>query len=105
MSQVAHAIAIESVPDPTLPDLDAASVLRHAAHELRQPLSTMESIAYYLELILPDADERGREQLEKLRKLVEQSNWIVAGANGAAIRLGMKRSTLQSRMQKLGIRK
>jgi K+-sensing histidine kinase KdpD len=80
MSHVAHAIAIESVPDPTLPDLDAASVLRHAAHELRQPLSTMESIAYYLELILPEADERGREQLEKLRKLVEQSNWIVTNA-------------------------
>jgi formate hydrogenlyase transcriptional activator len=35
---------------------------------------------------------------------LEQSNWIVAGPNGAAMRLGIKRSTLQSRMQKLGIR-
>jgi formate hydrogenlyase transcriptional activator len=35
---------------------------------------------------------------------LDQSNWIVAGPNGAAARLGMKRSTLQSRMQKLGIR-
>ena len=35
---------------------------------------------------------------------LEQTNWIVAGPNGAAARLGMKRSTLQSRMQKLGIR-
>jgi formate hydrogenlyase transcriptional activator len=35
---------------------------------------------------------------------LEQSNWIVAGPNGAATRLGIKRSTLQSRMQKLGIR-
>jgi formate hydrogenlyase transcriptional activator len=33
-----------------------------------------------------------------------KTNWIVAGPNGAASRLGMKRSTLQSRMQKLGIR-
>jgi formate hydrogenlyase transcriptional activator len=35
---------------------------------------------------------------------LEQANWTVAGPNGAAARLGMKRSTLQSRMQKLGIR-
>jgi formate hydrogenlyase transcriptional activator len=36
--------------------------------------------------------------------VLEQASWTVAGPNGAAARLGMKRSTLQSRMQKLGIR-
>jgi formate hydrogenlyase transcriptional activator len=35
---------------------------------------------------------------------LEQTNWTVAGHNGAPARLGMKRSTLQSRMQKLGVR-
>ncbi|HTS28149.1 MAG TPA: sigma 54-interacting transcriptional regulator [Bryobacteraceae bacterium] len=35
---------------------------------------------------------------------LEKANWIVAGPEGAAARLGLKRSTLQSRMQKLGIR-
>jgi formate hydrogenlyase transcriptional activator len=35
---------------------------------------------------------------------LEQAKWIVAGPTGAAALLGMKRSTLQSRMQKLGIR-
>jgi formate hydrogenlyase transcriptional activator len=35
---------------------------------------------------------------------LEQSDWIVAGPKGAASLLGLKRSTLQSRMQKLGIR-
>ena len=34
---------------------------------------------------------------------LEQSRWIVAGPNGAAARLGLKRSTLQLRMKKLGI--
>ena len=34
---------------------------------------------------------------------LEASNWVLAGANGAAARLGMKRSTLQFRMRKLGI--
>jgi formate hydrogenlyase transcriptional activator len=31
------------------------------------------------------------------------THWVVAGPNGAAARLGMKRSTLASRMAKLGI--
>jgi formate hydrogenlyase transcriptional activator len=35
---------------------------------------------------------------------LEKANWVVAGPAGAAARLGLKRSTLQSRMQKLGIR-
>ena len=35
---------------------------------------------------------------------LEKTNWKVAGPNGAAALLGMPRSTLQSRMQKLGIR-
>ena len=50
-----------------------------------------------------------RESLEEAERqqilaALEQSNWIVAGPDGAAARLGLKRSTLQSRMQKLGIR-
>jgi formate hydrogenlyase transcriptional activator len=36
---------------------------------------------------------------------LERSNWVIAGASGAAAKLGMKRSTLQFRMQKLGIRR
>jgi formate hydrogenlyase transcriptional activator len=35
---------------------------------------------------------------------LEDSHWVVAGPNGAAARLGMKRTTLQLRMEKLGIR-
>jgi len=42
------------------------------------------------------------ERTQILRAL-EQTNWVVAGPNGAAMRLGMKRSTVHSRMQKLGI--
>jgi transcriptional regulator with GAF, ATPase, and Fis domain len=36
---------------------------------------------------------------------LNQTNWILAGTHGAAARLGMKRSTLQHRMKKLGIRR
>jgi formate hydrogenlyase transcriptional activator len=40
---------------------------------------------------------------QQILKALKQSNWIVAGPNGAAERLGMKRSTLRLRMHKLGI--
>jgi formate hydrogenlyase transcriptional activator len=45
------------------------------------------------------------EEAERKRILsvLEQTNWVVAGPNGAAVRLGMKRSTLQFRMRKMGI--
>jgi formate hydrogenlyase transcriptional activator len=46
-------------------------------------------------------DEAERQQIVAA---LEQTNWTVAGPNGAAARLGIKRSTLQSRMQKLDIR-
>ncbi|HEV7967423.1 MAG TPA: sigma 54-interacting transcriptional regulator [Candidatus Acidoferrales bacterium] len=36
-------------------------------------------------------------------RVLSETNWVVAGPNGAAIRLGMKRSTLQLRMRKLGL--
>ena len=45
-------------------------------------------------------DETERQQI---LAALEQSKWVVAGPNGAAAQLGLKRSTLQSRMQKLGI--
>ena len=40
---------------------------------------------------------------ERIVAALEEANWIVAGPKGAAARLGIKRSTLQWRMQKLGI--
>ena len=45
------------------------------------------------------------EEMERrhILAVVEQSNWVFSGPNGAAARLGMKRSTLQFRMHKLGI--
>src|SRR6202171_6348192 len=40
---------------------------------------------------------------DHIRKILEQTRWVVAGPKGAAARLGIKRSTLYFRMQKLGI--
>jgi formate hydrogenlyase transcriptional activator len=40
---------------------------------------------------------------EHILRALEEAGWVAGGANGAAARLGMKRTTLQSRMQKLGL--
>jgi signal transduction histidine kinase len=57
------------------------NVLHAMAHELRQPLSTIESLAYYLSLALPENDKH-REQLTRIQQLVEQSNWILSNGVG-----------------------
>src|SRR5438445_535047 len=41
--------------------------------------------------------------LEELVEVVGETNGIVAGPRGAAVRLGLKRTTLLSKMEKLGI--
>jgi formate hydrogenlyase transcriptional activator len=46
-------------------------------------------------------DETERQQI---LKALAQCKWVVAGPHGAAALLGMKRSTLQLRMRKLGIK-
>jgi formate hydrogenlyase transcriptional activator len=40
---------------------------------------------------------------EHILKVLRESDWIIGGPSGAAARLGMKRTTLQSKMQKLNI--
>ena len=40
---------------------------------------------------------------EQIVRALDKSNWIVGGRNGAAVRLGLKRTSLIYRMQKLGI--
>jgi K+-sensing histidine kinase KdpD len=56
----------------------AGDVMRDIAHELRQPLGTIESIAYYLTLVLPGVDEKIQDQLRRLQELVRQSDWILS---------------------------
>ena len=58
---------------------------------------------------IPDGGEmNGFATLEEVERrhilsVLEQTNWVFAGPNGAAVRLGIKRPTLQFRMHKLGI--
>jgi signal transduction histidine kinase len=52
-------------------------VMRAVAHEIRQPLGAIESIAYYLTLVLPPGDGKAQEQLSRIQQLVDQANWIL----------------------------
>ena len=40
---------------------------------------------------------------EHILRALEATNWVLSGPRGAAVRLGMKRTTLQSKMRKLGV--
>ena len=42
-------------------------------------------------------------EVEHIRTVLERTNWRVRGAGGAAERLGLKPTTLESRMARLGI--
>jgi formate hydrogenlyase transcriptional activator len=76
------------------------SVILSAGTVLRPPLAELKHS--------PELESVGAITLEEaerdhIRKTLEHTKWVVAGPNGAAARLGVKRSTLYFRMQKLGI--
>jgi formate hydrogenlyase transcriptional activator len=54
------------------------------------------------------AGDDGTESLDWLTRMhvvriLDETNWIVGGSRGAAVRLGMHRTTLQSMMKRLGL--
>jgi len=53
------------------------------AHDLRQPLSAIEAIAYYLEMTLPAEQLEARQHLMRLQELVERSSDILTDAVNA----------------------
>jgi formate hydrogenlyase transcriptional activator len=76
------------------------SVILTSGNVLESPLATLRN-AVEVESLGPTTMEDAER--EHIRKILEQTRWVVAGPNGAAARLGIKRSTLYFRMQKLGI--
>jgi formate hydrogenlyase transcriptional activator len=76
------------------------SVIVSSGSVLCPPLASLQAAAEAesVEAITLEDAERNH-----IRKILEQTRWVVAGPNGAAARLGIKRSTLYFRMQKLGI--
>lgn len=61
-----------------------SNVIFDLAHDLRQPLSAIEAIAYYLHKTLPEDQREAREYLLRLQELVEASGTILSDAVKAA---------------------
>jgi formate hydrogenlyase transcriptional activator len=76
------------------------SVIVSSKGILTPPLASLNSAA---ETESTEAVTLEDVEREHIRKILERTRWVVAGPNGAAARLGIKRSTLYFRMQKLGI--
>ena len=76
------------------------SVILTTGNVLQAPLATLSSAGEVESLGAITLEDAERDHI---RKTLEQTRWVVAGPNGAAARLGIKRSTLYFRMQKLGI--
>ena len=76
------------------------SVILTSGNVLCPPLASLRAAAETESLEAVTLEDAERDHI---RKILEQTRWVVAGPNGAAARLGIKRSTLYFRMQKLGI--
>ena len=73
--------------------LSPGAVLRPPLQELKKSPTTG----------LPEAITLEEAERDHICKTLQATRWVVAGPDGAAARLGIKRSTLYFRMQKLGI--
>ena len=76
------------------------AVLLSPGPALRVPLADLKSAA---EPAPDDAATLADAEREHIVSVLRQTNWVIGGPSGAAARLGLKRTTLQSKMQKLGI--
>jgi len=52
-------------------------------HELRQPLSAIEAIAYYVEMTLPPSQVQARQQLRRIQELVLRAESVLAAAGSS----------------------
>src|SRR5258708_16983309 len=51
--------------------------LAHFAHEIRQPLSALEALASFLDLITPPDDSRAHEQLRQIHMQIDHADRIL----------------------------
>jgi formate hydrogenlyase transcriptional activator len=76
--------------------LSKERVLRIAPPDLKQ-------VAVNLEGSPGSEDTLAEAERKHILKVLEDTGWVLSGSRGAAVRLGLKRPTLQFRMRKLGI--
>jgi len=87
-------LRLESQP----PGVPSSSMVQPVAHD-----RFSFSLPKVAEIIHPQPPENDEQERELIIQVLRETNGIVAGPRGAAVKLGMKRTTLLSRMQRLGI--
>jgi formate hydrogenlyase transcriptional activator len=87
--------------------VSTGSVLNVSAGELKPRIhaSSGQENSGEAQIADPRSARRSLDESERrqILRVLEETHWTVAGPKGAASRLGIKRSTLQYRMRRLGI--
>jgi formate hydrogenlyase transcriptional activator len=81
-----------------LENLIERAVILSPGPELRVPVAELKQPSEAPSSLSLESAER-----EHIVRVLRETNWVVGGPHGAATRLGLKRTTLQSKMRKLGI--
>jgi formate hydrogenlyase transcriptional activator len=83
-----------------LENLVERSVILTQGADLQVPMSELQTESRLAASGAVTLEEAEREQI---LRVLRETKWVVGGPSGAAARLGLKRTTLQSKMQKLNI--
>ena len=81
----AQAVLVQTAPYlETFAEPRSEELVRELIHDLRQPLSSIEAIAYYLEMTLPADQIQTRLYMRRLQQLVDQTSSVLEGAAARA---------------------
>jgi formate hydrogenlyase transcriptional activator len=103
---------IESIPEEIMRELERwhwPGNIRELENFIERSVILTQGLALFSPIAeLQDGSKPSGSTLEDVERdyilqTLRESGGVIAGTRGAAARLGMKRTTLQSRMQKLGI--
>ena len=90
-----------------LQNLIERAVILSPGKRLLVPLSELNQADSFRDIPAQSADSRAvtleDAEREHIIQALAETNWIIGGTRGAAARLGLKRTTLVSKMQRMGI--
>ncbi|EGL3651874.1 formate hydrogenlyase transcriptional activator FlhA [Salmonella enterica] len=81
------------------------AVLLTRGNVLQLSLPDITAVTPYTSPVATESAKEGEDEYQLIIRVLKETNGVVAGPKGAAQRLGLKRTTLLSRMKRLGIDK